>query len=77
MIPGVENPVLSGTTDKCSDCGVELKLEVQRSAAGYYIGTQCDCGPYSRESDYFDKRDDAQKALDAWDTTTTPPWART
>ena len=32
---------------------------------GYYIGTSCNCGPYSRESEYFKTRAEAQAALDS------------
>lgn len=42
----------------CSDCGVELKAQILRSAAGYYLGTQCNCGPYSRESGYYRTREE-------------------
>jgi predicted nucleic acid-binding Zn ribbon protein len=44
---------------ECEDCGHVLKPEVLRSNAGcylgteYYIGTECYCGPYSRESGYY------------------------
>lgn len=62
MIPG--ETIASGAPDTCSDCHTVLKLEVLHSAAGYYIGTQCKCGPYSRESGYYPKREMAQKALD-------------
>lgn len=47
----------------CPDCSTELKLQVLRSFAGFYLGTQCYCGPYSRESGYFKTREDAEKAL--------------
>jgi len=50
---------------KCSDCGESLNLKVLRSAAGYYVGTFCNCGPYSRESGYYDSRESAQTALDS------------
>ena len=53
----------NGAPKVCPDCGVRLVPEVLFTCA-YYIGTQCKCGPYSRESDYFKKREDAQKALD-------------
>ena len=54
----------------CNECRQKLVLQVQRSAAGYYLGTQCYCGPYSRESGYFRSREDAEKAL------LTPDWHR-
>ena len=31
--------------------------------AGYYIGTWCGCGPYSRESGYYRTREDAERAF--------------
>lgn len=49
--------------------GKHLPLQVLRSAAGHYIGTQDDEGPVSRESvEYFPTHLAAQRALDthAW-----------
>jgi hypothetical protein len=51
--------IATGAPTKCEDCGHVLKPEVLHSNAGcyagteYYIGTQCYCGPYSRESGYY------------------------
>ncbi len=53
----------SGACDTCSDCGVTVYPSVQQSAAGYYIGTVCNCGPYSRESHYYATRSAALEAL--------------
>lgn len=36
-----------------------------QSPAGFYIGTWCDCGPYSRESGYFRTLDMARAILHA------------
>lgn len=55
--------ILSGAAFTCPDCKVEPVLGVYRSAAGHYIGTYCNCGPYSRESSYFGTRKDAEVAL--------------
>jgi hypothetical protein len=55
----------SGASSTCEDCGSVPELGVYRSAAGHYVGTYCDCGPYSRESGYYPSREDAQKALDS------------
>jgi hypothetical protein len=55
--------IASGAEPTCSDCGVTPQLRVCRSAAGYYIGTMCECGPYSRESGYFETAEAAQAAL--------------
>lgn len=38
---------------ECHDCNQSMQLEVLSSAAGYYVGRQCCCGPYSRESQYY------------------------
>ena len=62
MLPG--ETIASGAPSTCPDCKKELKLEVLMSNAGYYIGTWCDCGPYSRESGYFRTRELAEKALE-------------
>lgn len=52
--------------ETCEDCGVEMKLEVLCSGGGYYIGRQCNCGPYSREhQDYFPTRKQAETILAA------------
>jgi hypothetical protein len=60
--------IATGAAATCSECGVTPKLDIYSSpgGAGYYIGTYCKCGPYSRESDYFDDRVDAQIVLDQW-----------
>lgn len=48
----------------CTNCGSNLIHGVQRSAAGYYIGTLCPCcGPYARESRYFATMDEAEHHL--------------
>ena len=42
---------------ECLDCGQGLRLQVICSAGGWYVGRWCECsGPYSRESEYFEKR---------------------
>lgn len=56
--------IATGAPSTCSDCNVILENEVLQSAAGFYIGTFCNCGPYSRESGYFATREDAEKALE-------------
>ena len=41
-----------------------MPLKVCQSAAGYYIGRMCpDCGPYSRDSDYYETYEKAEYAL--------------
>ena len=61
MLPG--ETIASGAPSTCADCFKDVEKEVLRSAAGYYIGTICACGPYSRESGYYRTEEDAQRAL--------------
>ncbi len=61
MLPG--ETISSGAPDVCDDCKKTLSNEVLQSAAGYYVGTFCDCGPYSRESGYYSTRQSAEAAL--------------
>ena len=63
VMPG--ETIATGGSPECRDCHRVPKLDVYRSAAGYYIGTYCDCGPYSRESDYYKTPELAKKALDS------------
>lgn len=42
----------------------KLELKICRSAAGHYLGYFCpQCGPYSRETGYFNSHQDAERAL--------------
>jgi hypothetical protein len=62
MLPG--ETILSGAPETCPDCGVfVLPFEVLESGAGFYIGTMCNDGPYSRESGYFPTREEAETAF--------------
>lgn len=54
--------MMTGAGKVCRDCNEFPLWGVYRSAAGYYVGTYCGCGPYSRESDYF-RSDIAAKAM--------------
>jgi hypothetical protein len=62
MIPG--ETISTGAPATCEDCGVTPELKVHKSPAGFYIGTYCNCGPYSRESGYYMTREEAEKALE-------------
>jgi hypothetical protein len=61
MLPG--ETILSGATPLCPDCQSGLTLQVLMSGAGYYVGTQCCGGPYTRETGYFHSRKEANGAL--------------
>ena len=45
--------IMSGASDLCGDCKEKLAIKVCQSGAGYYLGTWCHCGPYSRETGYM------------------------
>jgi hypothetical protein len=60
MMPG--ETILSGAPNICEDCGMRLIFKVLISSAPY-IGTQCECGPHSRESHYFSSVAEAETAL--------------
>ena len=34
---------VNDTKTTCHECGSELAIDIQKSAAGYYIGFFCDC----------------------------------
>lgn len=50
--------ILTGAPVYCPDCGTYvgvITFKVLRSGARYYVGTVCNCGPYSRETGYGTK----------------------
>ena len=55
--------IATGADPRCSDCGSMPALGVYRSGAGFYIGSWCGCGPYTRESGYFATREQAEQAF--------------
>ncbi len=57
--------IARGAAPRCEDCGQMPHVDVYRSGAGFYIGTYCRCGPYSRESGYYPTREQAQAAFHA------------
>ena len=49
-----ETPDENCETCYCSDCGVDIGTpKIQRSRAGYYIGTSCHCEPQARWSEEY------------------------
>ena len=65
MLPG--ETLASGAADVCEDCGVKVELAVLFSNAGFYVGTYCGCGPYTRESEYYESQAAAEEALSSGD----------
>jgi hypothetical protein len=50
-------------TAVCGECEAKIEHSVCFNKAGYYIGTFCDCGPYSQYSGYYKDYDSALFAL--------------
>jgi len=51
MFPG--ETLHTGAKNPCPTCDTHLEVEVLHSGAGYYIGSACNCGPYTRESEEY------------------------
>jgi hypothetical protein len=63
MLPG--ETIFSGASGIC--CGVKLEIQVLHSGGGWYLGTHCpQCGPYSRETEYYATEEMAKKMLDQY-----------
>ena len=64
-------PTLTVSTDTiparaergCATCQTRPEPDVFRSGGGFYVGRWCRCGPFSRDSDYYEERPDAARAL--------------
>ena len=55
--------IATDAAPRCDDCGRMPRLDVYESRAGFYIGTFCGCGPYSRESGYYPTVEAARAAF--------------
>lgn len=53
----------TGAPAVCPECGHHVELQVHRGGAGFYVGSWCECGPYTRESGYYRSRAAAELAL--------------
>jgi len=45
-------------------CNLELELMIYKSNAGWYIGTKYNGEPISRESEYYETKEECKDALD-------------
>lgn len=64
MLPG--ETIHSGAAPTCDVCGRTYDWQLMRTPAGWYVGTQCCAGPNTRETQYWNDRDDAELALTLW-----------
>lgn len=64
----------TGAPHVCGDCRTAPVLGVWQSAAGYYVGTRCSCGPYTRESGYYASEESAREALASGDYSRPKGW---
>jgi len=53
----------------CEKCDVDMYLIVCCSAAGYYLGRMCCCGPHSRSTGYYKMFNEAELAMITKDAT--------
>ena len=54
--------IATGAASVCPDCDTKLELKVFYTCM-YYVGTWCKCGPYSRETCYFETLAEAEEAF--------------
>ena len=64
MIPG--ETILTGADEWCTVCDGPAVWHVKSSPAGWYVGTSCGCGPYTRETHYFESLEEAETALSGY-----------
>lgn len=57
--------IRSGAPATCPNCNITPDFAVHSSGGGYYIGTYCNCGPYTRESNYYRTYEEAALALES------------
>ncbi|MCY1024052.1 hypothetical protein [Pyxidicoccus sp. MSG2] len=61
MLPG--ETLHSGAPTFCDECQQTFEPQVMQSAAGWYVGTSCRCGPNTRESGYCPSPEAAAELL--------------
>jgi hypothetical protein len=52
-----------GADPVCDRCHMHAVVDVYRSGAGWFVGSRCECGPYTRESAYYPTE---QACREAW-----------
>jgi hypothetical protein len=64
MTPEFMKALREKVDSHCTKCDTDLVPRIMSAMSGFYVGTSCKCGPYSRESDYYAFRSEAQAVLD-------------
>jgi hypothetical protein len=59
----LKETIATATPRAARDCGRMPKLAVRSRAAGFCIGTVCDCGPSARESGHYPLRARSPKRI--------------
>lgn len=54
--------IITGASPVCTGCNIALEPVVIKTS-GYSVRTECECGPYSRETEYFKTAEEADEAL--------------
>ena len=63
-MPGPTDTIPARHEPGCATCQARPEPDIYRSGAGFYVGRWCRCGPFSRDSEYYQTREEAVKALE-------------
>ncbi len=66
---GPGETITLGASPTCETCGCTPTFQPCKSNAGWYVGTYCACGPYSRESTYYRTKEEVARRIvdDTWE----------
>lgn len=64
---GLNETIPARADPGCATCQTRPEHAVYRSGAGFYVGRWCRCGPFSRDSVYYEMREEAEQALASGD----------
>jgi len=68
--------IMAGAYPICGTCEMLADWHVRLTPAGYSVGTSCNCGPYTRETRYFDTVLEAEGVLFVFIESGALPYAR-
>lgn len=64
MLPG--ECLMADAPSVCPNCQQVPRTSIHREDRGSWVQTWCDCGPYSRETDYLPSHEHAEAFLSAF-----------